>query len=1553
MKIAYLTSAAAAMILAAGSIWAQEEAPQQGANFPPLATRASRVVMPPMVSPECAGLDNPYFQTINPISTNPVSNQAVAARAARAEGDQEEEYTPTIYGFVISASNYTNRGLFKVPMSADAPFVRVNGGAAYQSQVASATEADGLLYTTNITSRYGTPYCTYHYVYDINNNYMSMCYNTQGTNFIYVGRDLTTDPITGEIYGCMVKTSACVNYVLARVDFGFDTATRQFNMKREALCDLENMLTALFFTADGQLWGIDLVYGHDEEDYDKIICESSSLYKIDKHTGEMTLVGDTGVKPYYASSACCDLYGNGKVYWSVKDLDNVGSLYTVDLETGAATKLFDFPNNEEFVGMYVPMQASGKAPATPTNVELDFPNGALSGTVNFHVPELLSNGTPGEGEVTWQVVCSGNVVGEGTAEYGEDVDCPASVANAAQWTFSVRLSNEYGKSTRAQATAFLGTGQPNTPTVSAAYAGSHIMVAWEPVTTAYYDRGYINPDEITYTVIRYPDQTVVSSGKKDCFYSEFVGTAPEFGYFKYGVKAVWNGTESPEGQTGTVVLGTITPPFTETWDDTSLIGYGDNILKGVYPDYELDGSTLGHWYVHAGDKAATCSTGFGNENAWLLTPGFKFEAGKSYTISFTTYTSYTTTEAKTSRLRVTMGTAQNPDGQTTDIMPEFMITNLKANPAFKCADFTVPTTGVYYLAFQCCTQNGGAQVYFDNLTIEESPEYGIPGPVSNMTVKAEATGSLNTIITATAPSIDNRGAALTDNVTLSLSYDGDVIATQENVAPGAAVTFNHTLLQGGDAIFTLTPSNDKGEGRSTSASAYIGFYAPRNPDNVALVWNKTDNDFTLSWTAPTSDVKWNNITPDDLRYTILGVDNNGQTYIVEENVEGTSITIEDEYVDFDGPQRFLYYGVVAMTNGGNSSASVSNIMPIGKPYKAPYMDSFSGEPAGIYASAMGSSLGSWYTLSDTDIEGIASQDSDNGYLGFYGQMWNTQGVLQTGLIDISDLETPGISFYMYNLYKDGIGFDDNDIVVAVNDGDNLFYTIKAEVDQVGNFGKMNSWTKYVVSLESLKVLPNQVYSFAIIPTVRSYVWNFIDNLVIGNLPEVDLAAGPSAGTPLIEEGNTGLYLFNIINNGYSTAEDFTVDLLRNDRVVATKAFETLEAGEWLQVYMTDKPDVDAEGEALYKARVNAADDADLSDNESDPILTNIVLPIWPAVEMLEGKLDENGTILTWNQPDLNYIPWPRTETFETGEAWQQEFPGWTFVDVDEAPVNLGTANGFFGDIVSGQPATWFIMDLTELDEQRQGSTAFQGHSGVRYLAKVSPADNSIKGDDWAISPELFGDAQTISLWAHSHTGTSPENIEILYSMGSTDPADFISAGKWLDIPTGWTEYKAEIPEGAKRFAIRAHSAATFILQVDDVTYQPAAVELELLGYHVWRNGVRVTNAPVTATSFFDPEGMAGHSYRVTAVYHVGESVPCNEYVIESAGLYNLAADGVKIAANDGYIIVNGGEGKMIDVYTIDGRQVSSVRGMTTNAIPVANGVYMVRVAETVAKVIVK
>lgn len=1541
------STAAAALIVAAGM------AADVG-NLPPVGQRSTRNQSAMnMIAPDGAKA-NPFFRKKPVLTTNGLMVNPQLAKALRAEG--EEEATPEIYGFVISASSYgQGYGLRKIPMQEGEIFTTVPGGAGYNQSVTSGAECDGIFFTNQMDSRYGDPYCVYYYAYDMNNNWMSMCNPLQTTEFLTCARDMATDPITGDIYACCPKTSAFAGYVLARVEYTLDSARRTITeYKRQAICDLDNILTGLFFTADGQLWGIDLVTDTDEDGNE--FTKSSSLYKIDKLTGEMTLVGETGAKPYYVTSVCCDLYNTGKVFWAIKDLDNVGSLYTIDLETGAATKMFDFPNNEEVVAMFVPIQPSSEVPAAPANVKADFPEGGFNGTISFLVPDTLAGGQKGSGDVEWMVSRSGELLGSGTAAYGEEVSCDVTVPNAAQYQFNVRLKNEKGNGPRVTLDQFVGTGTPAEVRPTAVLDGDKIVVSWPPVTGAAYDRGYVDVENMTYKVVRYPDGTVVSEGQKECSYTETIDPESQFSFRQYGVYAVAGGTQSYEAKTGAVVFGKIRPPYTETFDNSSLIGYGDNAETGPYPNFDLDGSTLGHWYVHTFDCAATCSTGFGDENSWLMTPAVVLEAGKSYTLSFKAYAGYTTTdETKRSLLKVMMGPAQHPDGMTTTIMPETAIVKLKADPDFKVYDFTVPTTGDYYLGIQCCTKNGGVQVYIDDMTIEESPEPGLPGPPSSPVLQATATGALTATFKANAPTIDNRGLALTGTVDMNLEFEGELVETLHNITPGQAVTFNVTASKGGEAVGTVYASNEKGRGRSLSASCYLGFYDPRQASDVQLIRNDADRNFTLRWTAPTQDVKWNNLTAADMTFKVLGADAEGKTTVLVDNISGdiNEITFSDPTVDFAGDQKFVYYGVVVCSNGGMSQITTSNVLPVGMAYAAPYKDSFSGEPAGIYSTDMSSSFGDWYVLDDELLAeaGVTSQDGDNGFLGYCVGGYNTQGNIQTGIIDLAGLDTPGVSFYIYNIYQNE-GFDDNEIFIAVNYGTEKYYMLKAEPDQVGNYGKMNSWCKYSVSLEPVK---GQKVSIMIIPTTKTYIWSFIDNLMIGNLPEVDLSAGPSAGSPLIEDGNSGLYVFNVINNGYNTVKDFSIDLLRNDKPVKTRLVRTIAPGAVSQFQIFDTPDVDAEEISEYKALVTAEGDADTSDNDSEPIITKIVQPAFPTVEVIEGEiLGENGAHLSWTEPDLNYVPNLFTETFERADLWATSYPEWTFIDVDEAPINLGTGNGAFGDdFISGSKQSFVIVDVASLDEQRQNSVHFVAHSGTKYLMKCAPGNTAIKGDDWAITPELYGAAQTVTLWAHSHSSNSPENIEGLYSMGSLDPADFISISKHVDVPQGWTKYEFDLPEGAKRFAIRCYSNATFLIQIDDVTYQPMPFDLSLVGYHVWRNGVRITYDPIEDTSYVDAVAKEGDTYRISAVYHVGESVPSAPYTPDFNSIENVLTDDITINTLENVIYVHGAQDKTINVYSTDGTLVKSVNGLPTNAIIIDSGIYIVKVGSKTAKVVVK
>ena len=126
---------------------------------------------------------------------------------------------------------------------------------------------------------------------------------------------------------------------------------------------LENQWNAIAIDTDGTIYAIDQEM---EDTGVSVNCKKSTLYKVDRNTGNMTPVGDTGLLPYYASSAVIDPR-TGRMFWSVtpKD-DSQSALYEVNKSTGACPLVYRYPGAEQFMGMYVPAPlAEDGAPAAP------------------------------------------------------------------------------------------------------------------------------------------------------------------------------------------------------------------------------------------------------------------------------------------------------------------------------------------------------------------------------------------------------------------------------------------------------------------------------------------------------------------------------------------------------------------------------------------------------------------------------------------------------------------------------------------------------------------------------------------------------------------------------------------------------------------------------------------------------------------------------------------------------------------------------------------------------------------------------------------------------------------------------------------------------------------------------------------------------------------------------------------------------------------------------------------------------------------------------------
>lgn len=198
------------------------------------------------------------------------------------------------------------------------------------------------------------------------------------------------------------------------------------------------------------------------------------------------------------------------------------------------------------------------------------------------------------------------------------------------------------------------------------------------------------------------------------------------------------------------------------------------------------------------------------------------------------------------------------------------------------------------------------------------------------------------------------------------------------------------------------------------------------------------------------------------------------------------------------------------------------------------------------------------------------------------------------------------------------------------------------------------------------------------------------------------------------------------------------------------------------------------------------------------------------------------------------------------------------------------------------------------------------HSGNTFM--MAPSALRAANDNWLISPELSGNAQTATFWAKSFSIAWPESFEVYYSSTGNTVECFTEVLKVENypadgaVPEEWTEFKVALPEGAKYFAIHHISYDSVALMVDDVTYEgmpDIPEDLTLTGYHVFWNGTQVTDNVITETSYTHniPTGRATagnvHKYSVVAVYNHGcAQGSAIEVATSSTGITDITVENI-------------------------------------------------------------
>jgi hypothetical protein len=1015
-----------------------------------------------------------------------------------------------------------------------------------------------------------------------------------------------------------------------------------------------------------------------------------------------------------------------------------------------------------------------------------------------------------------------------------------------------------------------------------------------------------------------------------------------------------------EGVSSEIEVSFIEPPYSQTFDSASSFS-GYTVIDGANDGYT--------WTYYNNAARAYSSSTNKTFDEWLVTPPVHLEAGKYYKTYFTTYLSSAPYNANDyNNIALFLGKAPTADALTTQVIAPYTVTTTKASSVLLKDYFTVAETGEYYLGFHAYAPETGINsnpVFVDNFNISALIDPGVPGPATDLTITPDKNGALTGVISFTAPSKTISGDALSSISKIVIYRDGTAVKqTSSAPTPGDALSFTDDVDADGVHLYTVVAFNSNGEGREAEDIAYFGINRPAAPLNVNAKENLDSlGVVTVTWDTPVSDYDGFPINPDLITYDVFEYDSTAETAetTIATGLTGNSYTFTA--LSNADTQLFKRFGVRAQTTKGGSPGSLARYISVGKPYQLPLIESFPEyNPAVIFRqeSVDGSWLASW-GYNSSDPTGVQPVDNDEGLAIMEAIYAGGSAGLITGKIKL-DVEHPILTFYVYN--HDGSNVDRNYLDIQITPIDSINWKIIA--DQTINSWAQDLYGWQKVSLDLKEYAGKNVY-LAFVGEAVSHRYTLIDRINIRNASEQDMAIVNISAPDRVSAGSDFNVKVSVKHKGIAAQSGkYTITIYRDDVAIATKQGENLQNWDQDDFSITEKlnvSDINGTYKTLnYYATVTIDDDGDLFDNISSYAQTSVVIGDYPVVTDLSAQV-EDGTSnvnLSWNAPSLPSRPTTITDDIESYTSWStmnDVIGDWTMVDADGNEVAT-IRNMTLPNVEIQSKQAFFVMDFALQDfvdfNATQDVIRYKAHSGTKVFATMAPYYGSdISNDDWLISPELTGDAQTISFYAKSIYYTYPESFEIYYSTASNKIGDFQRLSFAYNIADDYNLFTYDLPKGAKYFAIRHITTGGFLFLVDDITFTPAGNErLVIDGYNVFRNGTQIAKN-VATTSYTDASVPAGvQDYGVSIQYNLGES-PVSNVSVTTSGISALFTDELRIYGSQNSIKVVNAQGVDIYVYATDGRLLNHVAGQDLTSIPALPGLYIVKAGDTTQKVTVQ
>ena len=1303
-------------------------------------------------------------------------------------------------------------------------------------------------------------------------------------DYSLIATETATDPTTGEVFG-EFYTADLKNFEWGVIDYT--------TLTRTTIAPAQHAYVALGIANDGFAYGV---------------SKEGDFYQIDRSTGAETKKGSTGIEitdsedRYYAQSGEFDARTN-EFFWASTDKDGKFQLYTVNLNDGHVTPVGGYTEPAMLVALnFPPVATAAGAPAAASDLKADFAGGASSGKVSFKAPDKKYDGSSLTGNVSYKVFANGKEVADGTAEAGKKVEANVTVSEGVV-NFIVFCSNDAGKGPRVRLTTYVGYDVPDV-------VGNLAMdldetgkatVTWEAPKEGLH-KGYMGP--LTYDVFRNvgEESTKVAEGISATSFSEVVPKG-KLSAYSYSVQAI-NGPKRSAIATsdGKIFGNALEVPFFDDFPTAA------SFKLYTVIDVNEDKSTWG-WNS---SKGGSCVYRYNKKNDaddWLISPPIQMKQGKAYNVSFKAAAGLSMFPE---RLEVKWGNDKTVEAMEKEILPATDIASVKYQEFTKRIE--PAADGNYYIGFHAISKANEFRLTLDSLSVEVAAEAKAPAMVDNLTAAADPTAALKATLKFNAPTKAVDGSALTDLTKIVVSCGERAVKTITAPALGSAQEVVDENAVNGENTYTVVAYNAHDFGLKASVKVYVGQDVP------VLGKIKTTDQTTavkLGWEVPTG-VHKGVILPAEVTYNIHSVTDDGKLGDKLGSVKGsTGYTVSDLNTN-EGKQKYQHWAVNAENVAGTSGWAAGALI-VGAPYTLPFHNSFKDGTVEEKFVGLERTSGktSWALTNDV------SSDDDNGSLIFLP----TKPGVSTIVMGKTTLRGASNPRLIFDYRGDGEAKEKVEMRFQKKNGEvtDPVWTNAG----VANDGK---WKNYIVDIPV--ELANEEYVLLRVVGIADEISEdavYVDNINIADPYQKDAGVELTAPESL-KKGQTAKLSVKVTNLGLDKLEKAKVALTVNDKVVKEetlgKSLSFMQNSVLSVDYKTTS--MDASDKLSVKATVNLDGDLEPDNNEATADVS-LETPDVKAPQNLRGEKSGSATAvkLAWDAPATTITS--VTDDFESYEAWGTSFGDWTTVDNDHGRAGSLTQGTQYQH--QGEEFAFLNWQPSDLFKSGQG---LDPHSGTKAAVAIYQIDESgknfVDADNWLISPQLSGKAQTVSFWVNNlkaTDGSGAESFDVLSSTSGSDPDSFVKIGEThVQNAAQWTEVKVDVPEGTKYFAIHHITSKdkAFIFMIDDAKFEAGSGPVS---YNIYRDGELIGSTSKLVSDDLKAPDNKEHKYCVTAVYADGsESAPAEISV--ATAIQRINADGETV----------------YDVYTIDGKLI--MKG-AKSLHPLAKGVYIINGQKTVVK----